>query len=129
MRVASGILVGAALMLSGACATVSEVPTTKLSQAKAAIRAAEEVGAKEVPAASLHLKLAQDKVETAGKLLAKGDRDDAAAMLDRATADAEVAVVLTRAEEERMRADEAEARLLELKRHRAESQGGEETEE
>jgi hypothetical protein len=59
------------------------------------IRAAEEAGAAKVPQASLHLQLAKEELELARELSAKGEKKEAASMLSRAEADAELAVVLS----------------------------------
>lgn len=72
------------------------VPTEKLSDAEASIRAAQEVGGNSVPQAELHLKLAQEQVETARKLSADGENERAATVLLRAKADAELALALAR---------------------------------
>lgn len=77
----------------------------------AAIRTAEEVGAREVPQASLHLQLAQESFDRARELYDDGDADEAASMLLRSEADAELAVVLARAEAERTQAQEAIQRV------------------
>lgn len=72
------------------------VPTEKLTDAEASIRAAKEVGGTSVPQAELHLKLAQEQVETARKLSADGENERAAAVLMRAKADADLALALAR---------------------------------
>jgi Domain of unknown function (DUF4398) len=60
------------------------------------MRAAQEVGAQQVPKADLHLRLAQEQVEKARKLAADGDNERASMLLSRAHADAELALALTR---------------------------------
>jgi len=72
------------------------VPTEKLTDAEASIRAAKEVGSSSVPQAELHLKLAQEQVTMARKLSADGENERAANVLLRAKADAELALALAR---------------------------------
>lgn len=67
--------------------------------ATSGIRAAEEVGAADLPQASLHLQLAKEELENARQLDAKNEKDKAASMLLRSEADAELAVVLSREED------------------------------
>jgi hypothetical protein len=77
------------------CAS-APAPTEQLASAEASMRAAREVGAQQVPKAELHLRLAQEQVETAKKLAADGDNERAGMVLNRAHADAELALALTR---------------------------------
>jgi hypothetical protein len=77
------------------CAS-APAPTEQLASAEASMRAARELGAQQVPKAELHLRLAQEQVEKAKKLAADGDNDRAALVLNRAHADAELALALTR---------------------------------
>jgi hypothetical protein len=62
----------------------------------AGIRAAEEVGAPEVPRAALHLQLAKEELEQAQVLASRGKKGQAGSMLQRSEADAELAVALSR---------------------------------
>jgi hypothetical protein len=79
------------------------------------IRAAEEAGAAKVPQAALHLQLAKEELELAKGLAAKGEKEQAASMLLRAEADAELAVVLSREDAERSEAQAAVARARQLR--------------
>jgi hypothetical protein len=83
-----------AALLTGACASAPK-PTNELANAQAAVRAAREVGAESKPQAQLHLVLAEEQLEKANKLMENGDEAQAASMLTRAKADAELAVALT----------------------------------
>jgi hypothetical protein len=87
------------------CASAA-VPTERLASAKAGVRSAQELGAKNVPQAALHLKLAEEQIQRANKLIEDGESERAEALLQRAAADADVAVALAR--EKRVR-DTAEA--------------------
>ena len=87
------------------------VPTEKLTAAEASIRAAEEVGGGSVPQAELHLKLAQEQVETARKLSADGENERAASLLMRAKADADLALALARDAQAQKSLDAADNKL------------------
>jgi len=71
-------------------------PTDQLASAEASMRAARELGAQHVPRAELHLRLAQEQVTEARKLAQNGDNEQAARLLNRAHADAELALALSR---------------------------------
>ena len=93
------------------CATTAlrSEPTTS------EIRAAQELGAPEVPTAALHLQLAKEQLATAEALSAKGDEEQADSMLERAQADAELAVALSHEDNEKNEANAAIARVRELR--------------
>jgi len=90
----TGLALGATLFGLG-CGGAA-LPTDKLTAAESSLRAAEEVGAKSVPRAELHLKLAQEQIEQARRLADDGDGDRAAQVLTRARADADLALALAR---------------------------------
>ena len=85
-------------------ASRSSLPPARVTEAQSAISAAEAVGASNNPRAALHLKHARDQVGGAKKLLQRGDADAAKLMLDNARADADLAMVLTRGQEQRAEA-------------------------
>ena len=87
----------------------------RTDESTSAIRAAEEVGASEVPRAALHLQLAKESLEKATKLSENGDKDEARSLLMRAEADAELAVVLSREEAEKQEATKAIERVKQLR--------------
>jgi hypothetical protein len=87
----------------------------RAEKSTAAIRAAEEVGAKDVPQAALHLQLAKEGLARAEKLSKDGEPDQARSMLSRSEADAELAVVLSREESEKQEAIKAVERVRQLK--------------
>jgi hypothetical protein len=62
----------------------------------AAVRGAETAGAAQVPQAALHLKLAEDQIAEAKKMMENNDNDRADGMAIRAYNDADLALVLTR---------------------------------
>ena len=73
----------------------------------AAQRAAEAAGAEQVPQAALALQLSQENLERAKGLYEDGKEDEAKSMLMRAEADAELAAVLAKAEDEKALANTA----------------------
>src|SRR4051812_7701277 len=81
------VFVACGALLAG-CGS-SPPPTERVASAEAAIRGAQEVGASNVPAASLSLKLAQEEVQKAKQLMQDGDNKRAALILMRAQADAD----------------------------------------
>lgn len=107
--VTTGFVAGFALTAL-ACAGAPQ-PTERLASAQAAVRAAKEVGADNVPQAQLHTKLAEEQVIQANKLIEEGENERADMVLRRATADAELAVALARQAESARQADAAEAEL------------------
>jgi hypothetical protein len=106
---ATGFVAGIGLMAI-ACGSAPQ-PTERLSTAQSAVRAAKEVGAKDVPQAQLHTQLAEEQVIQAQKMIADGDNERAEMVLRRAVADAELAVALAREAESQKQAEAAEAAL------------------
>jgi len=80
------------------------IPHDKMSSAEAEIRAAQVVvedlraqGPNELaPKAQLHLKMAKDQVESAKKLIADGETEEAERVLGRAQVDASYALALAK---------------------------------
>lgn len=81
--------------LGAGCAGAAK-PTYQLAQAEAAVRTARELGADDVPQARLHEQLADEQMKRADKLMKDGDNAEAGRALNRARADAELALALTR---------------------------------
>lgn len=79
-----------------ACGGSFPPPTQRLADAQSAERSARELGANNVPAAQLSLKLSQEQIALAKKAMAKDDNERADALLVRATADAELALAQAR---------------------------------
>jgi hypothetical protein len=107
------MVIGATLFGVG-CGSAA-VPTEKLTAAEASVRAAQEVGATSVPQAELHLKLAQEQVQTARKLSADGDNERAAQVLLRAKADADLALALARDAQAEREVEAADGKLRSMK--------------
>jgi hypothetical protein len=80
-----------------------------------AIRAAEEVGASNVPNASLYLQLAKEELENAKLIAEKGDKEQSESMLLRAQADAELAVALSHGDADKKEAAQALERVEKLR--------------
>ena len=76
------------------CAS-TPVPNAKVASSEAAIRAADETGSRKVPQAALHLKLAEEQLQTARGLIRDNDNKRAEYVLMRAQADAELAIALS----------------------------------
>lgn len=93
-----GAVAGAAVAFAVGCGGSYPAPTQPLADAEAADRSAQELGANSVPAAQLHLKLAQEQTTNARKLMKDGENKRAEAMLLRAKADAELALSLAKEE-------------------------------
>ncbi len=98
-----------------ACGGASPKPTLQLAEATAATRAAEEVGAPNEPKAALYLKMARDGINNAEILIENEENSKARRVLERARADAELALVLTRSAQKRQEADDAIRRVDSLK--------------
>ena len=105
----------AAVVATAIIAGCASAPLRTTEATTSGIRAAEEVGAAKVPQASLHLQLAREELELARKLAAKGDKEEAASMLLRAEADAELAVALSRGDAEKTEALAAIERVRQLR--------------
>ena len=91
-------------------------PTHQLTASQAAIRGAEEVGAENTPKAALHLKMARDHLTNAENLISNEEYEDAALVLKRAEADANLAIALAKEDQARKDAEEAMRKVQELKR-------------
>ena len=90
-------------------------PALRTESSTSAIRAAEEVGASEVPRASFHLQLAREELAHAQDLGERGKKDEAASYLMRAEADAELAILVSREEAEKLEAAQAMERVRQLR--------------
>ena len=113
----SPVVCFASLFALAACGG-STVSPSQVTDARSAVRAAEEVGARNHPNAALHLQLAQEEIQRAEKLIDRDQGDAAKRALDRATVDAELAIALAKAERERQEANEAKEKVRKLKESR-----------
>jgi hypothetical protein len=111
--------IGAASVALGACAS-SPVPADRLALSQAEIRSAQEVGAESVPPAALHLRVANDELAFAKKLMIDGDNQRADYILMRSEADAQAALSLTREAQARADAQKTIDEIQKLKNSRPE---------
>jgi hypothetical protein len=102
------------LALVAGCASFP-APTEKVTSSEAAVRAAREVGAEGVPQASLQLRLSEEQITKAKALMAEGENERADLMLQRAQADAELALVLAREDQSRKAAQQLTAQAAQLR--------------
>lgn len=91
------------------------VPVGTRTAAVAAIESAEVVGASEEPQASLHLELAREQLAEAEELIDRGDNERARRILERAEADAELAIALARYGTLREQAREATRHIQDMR--------------
>ena len=95
-----------ALMCAVACGGASDPGVSKrMADVQGADRTATELGAQNTPRAALHLKLAREQTELAKKASQDGEDERAAALLDRARADAELAISLRRQDQARQQTE------------------------
>lgn len=111
--VASGVTLISGSLLAGCGGAVA--PQAQLTDAKSAVSAAQARGAKEVPQASLYLKMARDAVATAEELIKQEEYEQAEMVLERAMKDAKLASTLTDEAEMKKKAEEELKRLESLK--------------
>lgn len=104
-RMAVGLAIVGVVAVSGC--TSYPAPNSKMASSEAAIRAAREMGSREIPQAALHLKLAEEQLEQAKKLIRNNENERAAYVLARAEADAELALALSRADGSKAKAGTA----------------------
>lgn len=104
-----GLVAGLAVAL-GACGS-SAMPTARVASSEAAVRSAHEVGADAVPEAALHVRMAEDQLRTANKLIKDDEPEKADMFLKRSQADAELAIGITRATKAKEASDAAQTKL------------------
>jgi hypothetical protein len=114
MNAFTKVLGWVALALAG-CSSTHMMPAN-YAPAQAAIGAADAVGARNVPRAALHLKMARDAVARAQVLARDGDEHEAQLTLERARTDAELALMVTREANARREATSAKREVESLGR-------------
>jgi hypothetical protein len=97
-----------------ACAS-APVPADKLARSQAAVRSAEEMNAEAHPDSALYLKLAREQLEDAKKILKDGDNGRAAYVLQRAEADAQLALNLAKEKAARLEAQKTIENVQQIK--------------
>ena len=98
-----------------ACGSSIPPPSDKLASAEAAARSARELGAEREPKAALHLRLATEQIDQAKKLMSDGDNKRADLVLQRASSDAELSVMLAKENTARGEAEKAQERVKNVK--------------
>jgi hypothetical protein len=98
-----------ALPLALAACGGTAAPPSSLASTQAAIRSAREVGAEQNPVAALHLQYAREGFAQAEQLSRDGEGERAQRVLQRAQADAELAMALSRRAAARDAATQASA--------------------
>jgi len=96
IRFAAIFILGLSTFSLAGCGSSLPPPSDRLATAEAASRSARELGADREPKAALHLKLAQEQIDQAKKLMTDGDNKRADLVLQRASSDAELAVMLAK---------------------------------
>jgi regulator of protease activity HflC (stomatin/prohibitin superfamily) len=116
MRHLNMVMLAASFLSAVVIAGCGSSPAVNNEASTSAIRAAEEVGASDVPTASLYLQLAKEELENAKALAAKGDKEQSESMLLRAQADGELAVALSRGDADKAEATQAIERVQQLRK-------------
>jgi hypothetical protein len=106
--------IAVALLCVGGCAS-SGLDQQKLVDTQAAVNSIEELEESEHPDVSLHLKYARDQLVAAKRLMDEGEDEEANRMLERANADARLALAMARTERSRKEAEEAWAEVEALR--------------
>lgn len=101
------------------CASTA-IPAQKLTDSKASVRAAEAVGAEIHPQAALHLKMARDQIREAELLIKEDENERAEMVLERAEADAQLAMALAQEKQVKAEAATAKRKVEELKQRDSE---------
>lgn len=99
-------------------AVQAQTAANVIAETTAAIAAAETAAPDDHPQASLHLKLAKDQLQEAKELLKEEQTEKAHLYLQRATADAELALMLARKADAEEKAARARAQVNSLSRER-----------
>jgi hypothetical protein len=93
-------------LLLAACASYP-APSEHLASSVAAARGAQESGAAQVPEAALQLKMAEEQIDQAKKMMKDGENERADYMTLRAYNDATLSLALAREEASRRRAQQS----------------------
>lgn len=110
VRFISATLLSALVVACGG----TSIPPAKVAETQSQISAATAVGADNNPQAALHLKMARDQLKQAQNLINDGKDDEARLVLERANADADVALMITRETAATAAARKAEADVQNL---------------
>jgi hypothetical protein len=108
-------MIALAGLTAAACGGSYPQPTERLASTEAAIRSAKELGAQNDPQAQLHVKLADEQLQTAKSLIRDDKNKRADLVLQRASSDAELAVMMTRERAAKTEAEKAHENLTKNK--------------
>ncbi|MGC4069064.1 MAG: DUF4398 domain-containing protein [Polyangiaceae bacterium] len=100
------------MLLVTGCAGSYPPPSDHLASAVAAARGAQEAGAHQVPRAALQLKLAEEQIAQARRMMEDGDNERADYMTLRAYNDAELALAIAREAAARTQAEQLESAAM-----------------
>jgi hypothetical protein len=106
MKTTTSCVAVLAALCVGGCAS-SGLDQQRLVDTQATVSTVEELGAAEHPDVSLHLKYARDQLAAARRLSDEGEDAAAARMLERAHADAQLALAMARTQRSREEAQQA----------------------
>lgn len=121
MKPTSLLLAGALGTVCSGCFGGAPVPADKLARSQAAVHAAEMIGADKSTEGSRHLRAAKEQLAEGKKLIVAGDQEAAGFLLQRAEADAELAMNITR---EAVAVADAEKTRDEIRNLRMSMKGG-----
>jgi hypothetical protein len=110
------MMAGILLLAMAVAGCGSSPPPLQTESSTSAIRAAQEAGANDVPQASLHLQLAKEELVRAEEFSAQGRTAQASSQLLRAEADAELAILLSHEQTDKLAAIAAMERVRQLQR-------------
>ncbi len=100
-------------------------PTHAQTDAVAAVRSAEALGAQSTPAAAYQLELAHGELTQADSMIQNGHMEEATRLLERAKADANLAMALRREDEARAAAQTTHSHIDQMRDVTMGSSGGE----
>lgn len=126
----TGIRTLCVLAMSGAVGAVAGCgsappPTHAQTDAVAAVRSAEALGAQSTPAAAYQLELAHGELQQADTMIQHGHMEEATRLLERAKADANLAMALRREDEARASAATTHSHIDQMRDVTMGSSGGE----
>jgi hypothetical protein len=113
-RTVCKLAIAGAMWLGAGCGGAAP-PTHAQTDAVAAVRSAEALGSEQTPAASYHLELARSELHQAESFIDHGRMQDALSLLERAKADAQLALALRREDQARTAAAEQHAHIDQMR--------------
>lgn len=108
-------------VFSGCAST--KIPSEQYGQPRETIRAVSEIGTEDNPQARLHLKLANDELEIADKLIKQEEKEKAKLSLTRAESDAALALSLLKRDQMKAEVEEVQEKIDRLKKQTEALQG------